>query len=252
MPISDKALLIVNADDFGHDKAAGDHTIECFERGLLTSATTMVHMEDSERAAARAREVGLPTGLHINFTEAFTGSAIPEPVRRRQAEACAAMNAHLGVRRWTYDPRIRGLIEGAVRDQLERYEALFDAPPTHVDGHNHVHVCPNVATAKAITGFKRRNALWSWPSSPTLGGRARAARRFVTARRSLTTRYFLDISRLPTEDAGRLAAELARARDGSVEVMAHPGFDHERAALQSQIWEDTLAPLAVGSYRDLN
>jgi predicted glycoside hydrolase/deacetylase ChbG (UPF0249 family) len=251
MPISDMPLLIVNADDFGHDESATDLTIECFRQGAITSATAMVHMQDSERAADRAREAGLPTGLHINFTEEFTGAAIPDAVRRRQAEACSTMNSHLGIRRWTYDPRIQGLIGSAIKDQLERYETLFGGPPTHVDGHNHVHVCPNVAVVKDIARFKRRNALWSWPNVHTLGARARSLRRIATAPHALTTRFFFDISRLPTEDPGKLAGELSRARTASVEVMAHPAFDHERRALQGTVWAETLAALPLGSYRDL-
>src|ERR1700712_1642420 len=71
VPPSRQSLLIVNADDYGHDRSATDLTIECFEHRRLSSATAMVYMEDSERAAALANEHDLPTGLHINFTEPF-------------------------------------------------------------------------------------------------------------------------------------------------------------------------------------
>ena len=36
--------LIVNADDFGLSDDTADATIECFERGALTSATIMPAM----------------------------------------------------------------------------------------------------------------------------------------------------------------------------------------------------------------
>jgi chitin disaccharide deacetylase len=251
MPTSDAPLLIVNADDFGYDRSATDLTIECFERGQISSATAMVHMADSRNAAERARESGLPTGLHINFTEEFTAGDIPAAVKERQARACEAIGAHIDRRRWIFDPRAQRLVESAVRDQFEQYESLFGGPPSHVDGHNHVHVCPNVALARTITIDKRRNALWSWPSVRTLGARARLLRRYLTSPRAITTRYFFDISRLPTEDGGELRRHLSPALTSSLEVMAHPRFPHEREALQGRAWEDTLATLRVGSYLDL-
>jgi predicted glycoside hydrolase/deacetylase ChbG (UPF0249 family) len=251
MPTPDAPLLIVNADDFGYDRSATDLTIECFRRRQISSATAMVHMADSRNAAERARESGLPTGLHINFTEEFNGSDIPAAVKERQARACRAIGAHIGERRWIFDPRVQRLVESAVRDQFEQYESLFGGPPTHVDGHNHVHVCPNVALARTITVDKRRNALWSWPSVRTLGARARLLRRYLTSPRAITTRYFFDISRLPTGDSGELLRHLSPARTSSLEVMAHPRFPHELEALEGHGWEETLASFRVGSYLDL-
>lgn len=250
MPPADTPLLIVNADDFGHDRDATDLTIQCFSAGLLSSATAMTYMEDSERAAELALANGLPLGLHLNFTEPFTGASAPAAVRERQAAACAIFaGANLRRQSWLYDPRIQGQVEDAIRDQLERFRALLGREPTHVDGHNHVQVCPNVVRARALAGFKLRNALWSWPSTHSAMGLARALRRELTARRHLTTRYFLDIAEL--HRTGTIEERLGLARETSVEVMAHPGFGHELEALRDPVWASTLSSLRLGSYRDL-
>jgi hypothetical protein len=45
--------------------------------------------------------------------------------------------------------------------------------------------------------------------------------------------------------------ELALARDQSVEVMVHPGWEDERAVLLAASWRDRLATFSVGSYADL-
>lgn len=252
MPPSPQSLLIVNADDYGHDRAATDLTIECFGRGELSSATAMVYMPDSERAAALALEHDLPTGLHINFTEPFCHPDVPAGVKERQAEACRRLGAHLRLYSWTYDITVRSLVEDAIRDQAERFEELFGRAPTHVDGHNHVQVCPNVALAATLPSRRIRNALWSWPERRTLMGAMRGLRGRLTNRRLETTRYFADITEThrPGMDAGR-SPLLATSRQTSVEVMCHPGFGHELEALRDPTWRAALETLPVGSYRDL-
>lgn len=253
MPISDAKILIVNADDFGHDRDATDLTMECFAAGRLSSATAMVHMEDSERSAALAREGGLPTGLHLNFTEPFSSGRVPGEAKERQAQICRALGARLRFRSWSFDPRIARLVEDGIRDQLEQFEELFGGPPTHVDGHEHVQVCPNVTRAASLRVTKLRNALWSWPSERSAMAAARAARRFLTARRFITTRYFLDISQLGLVDGTAHAAlRVGLSRSASVEVMCHPAFDHELEALRSPAWTTVLSELPLGSYRDLS
>jgi predicted glycoside hydrolase/deacetylase ChbG (UPF0249 family) len=252
MPLSDTPLLIVNADDFGWNRGATDLAVECFAAGQITSTTALVNMEDSERAAAIGREGGFPIGLHLNLTDPFTGSDLDPAERERQAAACRIFGGGgLRLRSWTYDPRIAGLVEDAIRDQVERFRATFGREPTHVDGHNHVQVCPNVVRARALAGFKLRNALWAWPSDRGAMAYARAARRALTARRFLTPRYFFDVAQLHRLAPERAAARLGLAREGAVEVMCHPGFGHELEALRAPAWAETIAALPRGSYRDL-
>jgi predicted glycoside hydrolase/deacetylase ChbG (UPF0249 family) len=52
---------IVNADDLGLDRESTDAILECFAATRLTSATSMVWMVESERAAAAARAARLPS-----------------------------------------------------------------------------------------------------------------------------------------------------------------------------------------------
>lgn len=68
-------MLIVNADDLGRSKTATDNALSCYARQRITSASAMVFMEDSERAAEGARASGIDVGLHINFSERIKGSA---------------------------------------------------------------------------------------------------------------------------------------------------------------------------------
>jgi len=51
--------LIIKADDWGRDDQTTNRILECFQRRVLSSASGMVFMEDSERAANIAQEQGL-------------------------------------------------------------------------------------------------------------------------------------------------------------------------------------------------
>src|SRR5437016_12533100 len=59
--------LIINADDWGRDAQTTDRTFECFQHRVLSSASGMVFMEDSARAASIATEQDLDIGLHLNL-----------------------------------------------------------------------------------------------------------------------------------------------------------------------------------------
>src|SRR5436305_1691888 len=65
-------MLIINADDWGRCTAETDAAMACFQVGGLQSVSAMVFMEDSERAASLAKEVGIDVGLHLNLNQSFT------------------------------------------------------------------------------------------------------------------------------------------------------------------------------------
>src|SRR6266436_9234499 len=66
-------MLIINADDWGRSVAETDSALKYYKEATITSASAMVFMADSERAAELARENDLDVGLHLNFSEPFTG-----------------------------------------------------------------------------------------------------------------------------------------------------------------------------------
>src|ERR1700733_1210279 len=68
--------LIINADDWGRDIQNTSRTLDCIEHGSVSSVSAMVFMEDSERAAAIARERGIDVGLHLNFTTSFSSNVV--------------------------------------------------------------------------------------------------------------------------------------------------------------------------------
>lgn len=254
--VSERPLLIVNADDFGYNRPTTDAIAECFEAGRITSATAMVYMRDSDRAADLARDIGLPVGLHINFSEPFDAPGVPAEVRERHLRASSKFGGPSFIyrtRRWLYDPRLKEETERCIADQLERFEQIFGGPPTHVDGHLHVQVCPNVGLAATIPpGMKIRNTLGARPSPSGFMPRLVALRQGVLLRHRLSTSYFLNITDLHPQFAEPgTRGGLAPAEHTSVEVMAHPGFGHEYTQLMDPIWAEWIEGLRLGSYTEL-
>jgi predicted glycoside hydrolase/deacetylase ChbG (UPF0249 family) len=246
-------LLIVNADDWGLDAATTEAIAACFLAGRITSATAMVFMADSERAAVRALELGLPLGLHLNLSEPYTGSAVPEAVRARQARLAPRFgDRQRRRRRWLPTPGLGAAIEACVVDQLAQFEALYGRPPTHVDGHKHVQVSPSVARTPALSGYMLRRAFSDQPGARSPMALARRLRHHAVLRRSAGTDRFVPIWSLREELlAGREPRGLPPRTHDVVEVMAHPGSDRELPLLQTDAWGRVMAAAPLGTYEDL-
>ena len=137
-------LLIVNADDWGASRHTTERIATSFAAGGVSSATAMVYMADSERAAGRALEIGLPTGLHLNLTQAFDGPSVPVRVRETQRHLAARLGKLHRRDRLLLDPRLVAPVRVCVSEQLDCFRSLYGRDPTHLDGHNHVHLDPVV------------------------------------------------------------------------------------------------------------
>jgi predicted glycoside hydrolase/deacetylase ChbG (UPF0249 family) len=253
-------LLVVNADDWGGDESSTDAILGAFEAGRITSASAMVYMPDSIRAAEIAKRVGLPVGLHLNLSEPFARADMPAAVRARQrrlAKRCAGTgpDGHPGIsrtRRWCFDPRVSAEVDRVIADQIERFTALYGRAPTHFDGHNHVDVCPNVFRSGSIpAGAFLRGSVGRFPVDRSPMGLARSARHACRPRRLRSTDYLLHIAELSLPDSGPADPRLRLADESSVEVMGHPDDPGELAALMSPAWERVLGEHRLGSFADL-
>jgi predicted glycoside hydrolase/deacetylase ChbG (UPF0249 family) len=60
--------LIVQGDDFGMCHAVNVGTMQAFQEGILTQASTMAACPWFTEAAALARESGIPLGVHQTLT----------------------------------------------------------------------------------------------------------------------------------------------------------------------------------------
>lgn len=212
--------LIINADDFGRDRWNTQKILECIVAGSISSVSAMVFMEDSERAAAIARERGVDAGLHLNLTTPFSAAA-PAPLREHQQRVARYLERHR-LARLIFHPGLAGSFEYVVRKQLDEFNRLYGAPPVRIDGHHHMHQCANVVLAKLLPAgtVVRRNFSFQ-PGEKSWANRTyRNILDRMLARRHRLTDYFFSLA--PVELAGRLERVFSLARQSIVEVETHP------------------------------
>ncbi len=253
MPANGNGLLIVNADDLGLDRGNTDAIFECFQRGAVSSATALVWMNDSDRAAEMARHGRLPVGLHLNLIEPFSAIDVPETVAATQRRVVQRLRQR-GIGTQLYHPGWSADFERCISDQLARFHELYGRPPTHVDGHQHMHLVPNALLARALGSVRCcRPPVDRTPfESPAYKRAGRAAWRRLVRLRFLTTDWCFSVRALHPALGGAGDEErLDRATSESVELFVHPGWEDERAVLLGPDWRDRVATFRRGSYADL-
>ena len=196
--------LIINADDFGYCKGINLGIIECFQNGVVTSATLMANMPGAEHAAALAKEnQDLGVGVHLVLTCGYpVCSDVPSLVReggvfhqRGDMHKCAEPDD----------------IEKELNSQMERFLSL-GLKPTHIDSHHHVHGLEKVFPI--VEKIAKKHSVPVRKLDESLGYKEmKTTDRLITDffGSNLTTGHLIDIldSSLSSE---------------TVEVMCHPGY----------------------------
>jgi predicted glycoside hydrolase/deacetylase ChbG (UPF0249 family) len=243
-------MLIINADDWGGSCAATDNSLICYQNGRITSASSMVFMADSERAADVARAAGLRTGLHLNFTEQFAPTA-PVEVRARLGRIAAFLTAGR-YRSLVYNPLLGGAFEYVFKAQYDEYIRLYGSEPTHIDGHHHMHLCMNVIVGKVLPAKSRlRGSFTFFPDEKgTVNRLYRQALNAMLRRRHVCPEQFYSVEPIGKWD--RLMRIVDQAKTKSVELMVHPARPSELAFLMSDEFAALLRGLQMGTYSDLD
>ena len=246
-------LLIINADDLGIDVATTDSILRCFWAGRVSSASALVGMSDSARAATLAREANLPIRLHLNLTEPFSDPSVPADVRDRQARL-AGHFARSPSAYWICSPFRQPMIEACIRDQMRMFEQLYGEMPREIDGHQHVHTCLNVLLARSLGNVEAMRATFNLPPDDrglAKRGVQRLINGMVRLRFESTQRFTFLRKGTSCRSAQDLARIIARARTESVELMTHPGIEDERKLLLSDEWSEAIAGVPLGTLGDL-
>lgn len=243
-------MIIINADDWGRSRVDTDAILRCYAEKRITSASAMVFMEDSERAADIAREAGMDAGLHLNFNEEFTGNINSPFLREYVIQTKGFLNAN----RYSvilYNPFLKRKFLSLYQAQAEEFSRLYGVPPSHIDGHQHMHLCANVLLDSIIPLGKRvRRSLSFWPGEKNFFNRT--YRHFVDrwlAHRYRTTDYFFDLSHILQGDLRSRIVELEKT--GIIELMTHPRHASEYDYLLSDDCRETLKNLNTASYSTL-
>jgi predicted glycoside hydrolase/deacetylase ChbG (UPF0249 family) len=161
-------MLIINADDFGRSTAETDAALRCYRKGTITSVSAMVFMQDSERAARLAKDNQLDVGLHLNFDEPFTGKNHPPKLGEYHLRTTRYLMGNKYAQ-LMYNPFLRREFACSYEAQAAEFVRLFGSPPSHIDGHHHMHLCANMLLSNVIpAGVKMRRNFSFWPGEKGL------------------------------------------------------------------------------------
>lgn len=239
--------IVINADDFGMCDDTVRATIECFEKGGLSSATIMPTMPATAAAMAFARDnPQFSFGAHLTFIADTTEHPLSD-VGKIPALVTAA-----GIFPPSNVVRKRALFNQLPVDQiaieLEAQLGFFrdqGIALSHVDSHGHLHKFgPFRAALRTVLprfGITRvrsvQDVYFKKPlKSPTfwLGPwwRGRLRKNFKT-----TDHFYMPTSAFETDWQERLVERFREAGERSIEVGVHPGFqepwrDAERLGTQ--------------------
>jgi len=240
-------MLIINADDWGKNQKTTDNSLECYKNNRISSASAMVFMADSARAAELATEHNFDTGLHINFNLNFDGNLVSSRLKLYH-QAIASFLSRNKYNVLIYNPLLKKEFEYVFQAQYDEFIRLFCKTPTHFDGHRHLHLCMNMVIDSIIPqGMRiRKNFTFFKGEKSSINIRYRTILDHWLMKRYLCTDYFFDLA--PFNDSSRLQQIINLSRSFSVELMVHPERTEEFRYLISEDFQQLIRQTSTCDY----
>jgi predicted glycoside hydrolase/deacetylase ChbG (UPF0249 family) len=147
-----------------------------------------------------------------------------------------------------YHPWLRQSFRDVYQAQTDEFLRLYGKVPSHVDGHQHRHLCANVLLDGIIPrGQKVRRNLSFLPGEKSLVNRAyRLTLDTWLAHRYRMADYLFNLSQCL--DRTRLERVMMLACHSMVELETHPCKEAERVLLMSDEFGDMLKQVKVAPY----
>lgn len=142
--MTDRRILIINADDLGYTRGVNDAIQQCSVTGILRSSTLMANAAAFDHAVAMARDnANLDVGVHLVLTKL--------PPVAPPSKLTGLVDEYGCLPRTPWELMV-AILEGrisreAIREELSsQIGKVLDhgLKPTHLDSHKHVHVMPQV------------------------------------------------------------------------------------------------------------
>jgi chitin disaccharide deacetylase len=133
--------VILCADDFGLADGVSRGIVELAEMGRLSATGAMTNMPGWRRAAADLRPLDgrIAVGLHLNLT---TGSPLG-PMPQLAASGMFPTLKNLLTKALNRKLPAEEIAQ-EIKRQLDAFEEVYGEPPAFVDGHQHVHILPEI------------------------------------------------------------------------------------------------------------
>ena len=243
-------MLIVNADDFGKTESITNNIVACFREGRITSTSAMVFMKDSERAAEVALNRDLEVGLHLTFDDGYTGPVQPAAVMECQQRTAAFLRSSRYAQ-IVYNPLLQKPFEYLYRAQYDEFVRLYRRPPTHINGHHHMHLCSNVLLGNVIpAGLRVRRSFTFFRGERDFANRLyRSLLDAIVTKRFISSDMFF--AAVPSEPLSVLKNKVRLAKNYNVELMVHVSSPQEVDFVMEPSFLETVQGVSLGTYRDL-
>lgn len=240
-------MIIINADDFGRSPAETDAVTACYTAERITSATAMMFMLDSERAAEVANELGMDVGLHLNLSQGFTAPGVGARLRQSHDRVVRFLTASKYAL-LVYNPFLRQQFRQVIEAQIQEFARLYGRQPSHIDGHQHQHLCANVLIDKIIPArHKVRRSFSFWRGEKSVFNRGyRELVDRALARNYLVADFFFSLEQCLQTD--RMSRVFHLAETSTVELMTHPLNSAEYKYLMGDEYLNAVRRLSVGTY----
>ena len=241
------AMLIITADDYGKAPNVTEGILKCFSEKRITSASAMVFMDDSKRAASLAISAGMEVGLHLNFTSPFDGSGFGEGLRRHQTKVMNYLVRNK-LSQVFYNPFLTNSFAYLTQAQREEFQRLYGREPAFYNGHHHMHLCANVLGTNLIPrGVRVRRTFTFGPGEKgTINRSYRRVLDRIVGMRFITSDCFFSVE--PVHDHGRLERIFNRAGRDIVEIEVHPENGDEKGFLLSSDFGQLLRRVCLGTF----
>ncbi|XP_054629421.1 carbohydrate deacetylase [Dunckerocampus dactyliophorus] len=139
-----RIMLVVTGDDFGYCPKRNQGIVDCFLAGGISSVSLLVNASAAKQASDLAKRHSIPIGLHANLTE---GIPVCQDLRQTSTltNECGFFHGKMGFRQALERHQLSmEQVEQELRDQIRLFQELTGHLPHHMDGHQHVHVLPEV------------------------------------------------------------------------------------------------------------
>ena len=140
-----KRHLLIVADDFGYGVARNRGIFKCFQQHAISAISILANCKHSNDAVALVKELDIPVGLHFNVTQ---GYPLSDPLF--VSSLVSSDGKFMGKNTFHHAKIVPCHFLHELQAQLDWFEKAFGKAPEHVDGHQHVHVHPDIARIFAI------------------------------------------------------------------------------------------------------
>ncbi|XP_061458980.1 carbohydrate deacetylase [Rhineura floridana] len=139
-----RVKLIVTGDDFGYCPRRNQGIVECFLTGAVSNVSLLVNGSAVSDAVQLANRHRIPIGLHANLSE---GSPVCPALKGKSTLLSdkGFFHGKMGIRAALADRLLNmSEVKQELTAQVDLFCELTGHLPHHMDGHQHVHVLPEI------------------------------------------------------------------------------------------------------------